>query len=243
MSRYQRKKEEGLIEAVANFVSKLRNQTKECQNILEEEKVRIISEHEHAYAPKKSQPETKKPTLKLNKSLLRSIDWKNYENVCTAYLLAKNINAKTTGLGADGGIDIKVYNQSGEQTGVAQCKAWKKKIGVNLVRELFGVMASEGIDKGIFFTTSTFTFDAIQFCRNKNILLIDGDELIKRIKKLDESQKAKILDVATKGNYETPSCARCGVKMTLRISKKGRSTGNKFWGCVNFPRCRSIINI
>ncbi|MDQ7089041.1 MAG: restriction endonuclease [Methylococcales bacterium] len=179
---------------------------------------------------------------KLTKSLLLSIDWKNYENVCIEYLRIRNWKANGTGNGADGGIDITINSLEGKLVGIAQCKAWKKQIGVNLVRELFGVMASEGVEKGIFFTTSTFTPDAKTFCVNKKLYLIDCNELINRMNKLEESHQVKLLAVATSGNYTTPTCAKCNVKMTIRVSKKGSNIGREFWGCVNFPRCRSIIN-
>ena len=37
-----------------------------------------------------------------------------------------------------------------------------------------------------------------------------------------------------------PLCPKCGVPMVLRHRK---SDGGKFWGCPNFPKCRSIVNI
>ena len=37
-----------------------------------------------------------------------------------------------------------------------------------------------------------------------------------------------------------PLCPKCGVPMVLRQRK---SDGGKFWGCPNYPKCRSIVNI
>lgn len=36
------------------------------------------------------------------------------------------------------------------------------------------------------------------------------------------------------------SCPKCRSIMVLRIAKKGRSTGNKFWGCSKYPRCKGV---
>lgn len=47
------------------------------------------------------------------------------------------------------------------------------------------------------------------------------------------SQKIK-RDIDKKSN----SCLRCGSNMVLRTAKKGRNTGNKFWGCSRYPRCK-----
>lgn len=33
-------------------------------------------------------------------------------------------------------------------------------------------------------------------------------------------------------------CPRCKSKLVLRTAKRGRNSGNKFWGCSRYPRCR-----
>ncbi|AUY08457.1 topoisomerase DNA-binding C4 zinc finger domain-containing protein [Aeromonas sp. ASNIH2] len=40
-----------------------------------------------------------------------------------------------------------------------------------------------------------------------------------------------------------PACPKCGTTMVLRISKRGDTKGNSFWGCTSYPKCRSIIPI
>ena len=37
-------------------------------------------------------------------------------------------------------------------------------------------------------------------------------------------------------------CPRCGGKLVLRTAKRGTYTGNQFYGCTNFPKCRYIKN-
>ncbi len=39
----------------------------------------------------------------------------------------------------------------------------------------------------------------------------------------------------------TPACPKCGSKMILRTAKSGPNAGGQFWGCSNFPRCRSVL--
>jgi Topoisomerase DNA binding C4 zinc finger len=41
----------------------------------------------------------------------------------------------------------------------------------------------------------------------------------------------------------TPACPKCGGTMRERLAKKGRHSGNKFWGCANYPRCKGIRDI
>jgi hypothetical protein len=38
-----------------------------------------------------------------------------------------------------------------------------------------------------------------------------------------------------------PYCPACGEQMLLRTAQRGANTGNKFYVCPNYPRCREII--
>lgn len=38
-------------------------------------------------------------------------------------------------------------------------------------------------------------------------------------------------------------CPNCGDEMVLRKAKKGDRRGKQFWGCSNFPRCRTMLPI
>jgi len=38
-----------------------------------------------------------------------------------------------------------------------------------------------------------------------------------------------------------PNCPKCGQPMVLRVSQQGKNVGQKFWGCVNFPKCRRTL--
>ncbi len=40
-----------------------------------------------------------------------------------------------------------------------------------------------------------------------------------------------------------PDCPQCGVQMTLRTAKTGRSAGQSFWGCSDYPQCRGIVAV
>lgn len=55
------------------------------------------------------------------------------------------------------------------------------------------------------------------------------------------AQEASKQAEAASGN--PPACPNCGTQMVLRTAKKGTNVGEKFWGCPNYPECRTIINI
>lgn len=175
--------------------------------------------------------------------VLTSLEWKRFETVCTEYLKAIGHDAQETRIGADGGVDIVVHGNGQEMPiAIVQCKAWNTyKVGVKPIRELFGLMAAEHVTNGMFITSGEFTSEALSFAEGKRLRLIDGDKLLKSIKKLPEEKQSQLLNIALEGNYTTPTCPRCGIKMTLRSSQKGTDTVNKFWGCVNYPRCRSTL--
>jgi hypothetical protein len=41
----------------------------------------------------------------------------------------------------------------------------------------------------------------------------------------------------------TPICPKCGGDMVLRTAKKGANAGQQFWGCANYPKCRSMLSV
>ena len=58
-----------------------------------------------------------------------------------------------------------------------QCKDQKTPIGEPVLRDLYGLVLSEGVNKGIIITTSKFTEAARRFAEAKPLELIDGHML------------------------------------------------------------------
>ena len=79
----------------------------------------------------------------------------------------------------DGGVDI-ILNKDSNIVYV-QCKAFKGKAGVAIVRELYGVMQSNKISFGIVACLGGFTKGASDFAFGKNIRLIDVNDIIKMV--------------------------------------------------------------
>lgn len=172
--------------------------------------------------------------------VLSSLEWKRFETVCAEYFRMTGYDPKETRIGADGGVDIWVYKQGSEKPfGIVQCKAWTTyKVGIKPVRELFGVMAAEGVGNGMFITSGEFTSEALEFAVGKKLRLISGEMFLDFIGKLSIEKQEELLALALEGDYRTPTCPRCGVKMTLR---QGKSNGRGFWGCLRYPRCRATL--
>ena len=121
---------------------------------------------------------------------------------------------------------------------MVQCKHWKsRKVGVNIVRELLGIMTSSKADQGIIVTCGAFTPPAKDFAHGNSIKLIEGKELVALISNV---QKEPVVQSISQ-SIEIPICQKCGGKMVKRTARRGKNAGNLFWGCSNFPKCRSIV--
>lgn len=170
--------------------------------------------------------------------LLRSLEWYRFEKLAADFYDASGYKSRVTRQGADGGVDVELFSAGEEKTTtLLQCKAWNTyKVGVKPVRELFGVMAAQKVPNGIFLTTGEFTSDARDFARDKSLELIDGATLLARILKMPADVSRGLLERATEGDYTTPTCPKCGIKMTKRSGNNGA-----FWGCVRYPRCRQTF--
>lgn len=179
--------------------------------------------------------------LTWSKDLLRTLEWKRFELLTAEYFRVLGKKVETIRKGADGGIDARIYkDQTSELEYAIQCKAWRTKVGVKEVRELFGVMAHESAGKGLFITTSSFSSEAIRFANehSEKLFLIDGDQFFRLLMKLPDTSKEKLLRFATEGDYQTPTCASCGIKLIKRQGKTGY-----FWGCSNYPRCKVTMKL
>ena len=44
-------------------------------------------------------------------------------------------------------------------------------------------------------------------------------------------------------NEKSLKCPCCGGDLILRTAKKGTKTGQQFYGCSNYPKCRYVRNI
>lgn len=178
-------------------------------------------------------------------ALLRELEWKRFEEVTELYFRLTGWGTQQTRIGPDGGVDINLFRPPDTTiAAVVQCKAWNTyKIGVKPVRELFGVMAAGKIPAGYFVTSGTYTQEASGFAAQVGLTLIDGDGLVGRIQQLPEADRRRIHQLATSGDYKTPTCPRCGEKMLLRTSTKGANIGSQFWGCPCYPRCKATLKI
>lgn len=169
-----------------------------------------------------------------------AIEWRRFEQVCEALFAQAGFRVESHPVGADEGVDIWLHSaHSPDPVAVVQCKHWhEKQVPVKALREFLGVMTAHGVARGTYATSSTFTPKALQFTRDNGINAQDGNGLLRLIAERTQQQQADLLAVALDGDYWRPTCPSCNVKMVERAAHK---TGNAFWGCPHYPRCKFTL--
>ncbi len=169
---------------------------------------------------------------------IRSLGWKQFEElVAEAYRRKGYTVIENAGRGADGGVDIRL--QKDGQLHLVQCKQWQsQKVGVNVVREMFGLMTAESAVSANVICSGIFTQEAKSFAEGKAIDLVDGAQLEALIGQVRRASRETPTPMRPKPSATL--CPRCGSRLVLRTAKKGANAGGQFYGCSAFPKCRHI---
>lgn len=196
----------------------------------------------------KKHKEIYRETTAINKLLnslqhLDDLSGNEFEDfLCDVFFLAKYKVKKNAKLDkGDGGIDIIISKLNSKIA--IQAKAYEfgnKEIGVDTVRDLLGSITSEHIKHGVVITTTCFTGEAINFAQeNKNIELIDRENLYTLIEKLHPSLMSKLYyeEFLHKNNIQ--KCEKCNGILFKKYNKK---TKKYFLACTNFPNCKYTKN-
>ena len=174
--------------------------------------------------------------------LLRHLEWRRFEELCTAYFEALGFTTSVTRSRLDGAAAIAMRVEGAEAAAkvLSHCKSWSAyPIGVKPLQELFDAMAPAGAGEGVLVTSGRFTQPAAAFAAKHNIQLIDGPRLLNELAGLLPEKALALLKLATRGDFLTPTCPGCSVKM---ISRKSTGEGRAFWGCVNYPSCKQTFS-
>ena len=176
---------------------------------------------------------------------IRDLSWRKFEVlVAEAYRRqGYNVTENQT-VGADGGVDVRLEKNG--DLHLVQCKNWKtSKVGVKVVREMYGVMIDEQASSVKIIISGMFTQEAHNFANDKPIDLIDGSQLETLIANVratpPNSNLAPVKEVEPPEPTRTMQsslCPRCGESLILRTAKRGKNAGGQFFGCSSYPKCR-----
>lgn len=175
-------------------------------------------------------------------ALVDSMNWQDFEQLLGEVFRQQGYKVRETGVGgADAGVALQLERDG--QRHLVQCKQWRaQRVGLEVIRELYGAMAAQGAAGGWVVTSGAFTEPARQCVQGRNIQLIDGSALMSLVHEVRPGAaepQAPPTRPTTRG-AAPPSCPVCGGPMVHRKARRGGSAGNGFWGCQGFPKCRGV---
>lgn len=177
-----------------------------------------------------------------------TMTWREFEELVGEYFRRQGYAVIDNGGGGpDGGVDVLL--QKGADRYLVQCKHWRAlRVGVQPVRELYGVMAAKRVAGGFVVTSGDFTEEARSFAQGREVQLINGKALQIAIRAqaasaplaATASQRPMPQPTAAPAAGTAPSCPLCNAPMVLRQARIGPTAGKKFWGCSQFAqtKCR-----
>ena len=172
------------------------------------------------------------------------MSWQEFEALVGEYFRRLGYTVTEQGGSApDGGVDVLL--KKGSDRYLVQCKHWRAlRVGVQPVRELYGVMAAQRVAGGFLVTSGDFTDEARSFANGREVVLINGQALQKglRVQTTSRQPLAAAPQPAASG---VPGCPLCQAPMALRQARSGPMAGKQFWGCSTFAqaRCRGTREI
>ncbi|EGQ9330079.1 restriction endonuclease [Vibrio vulnificus] len=173
---------------------------------------------------------------------LNNLSWLEFEGYIGEFFKQQGYEVKQAfSQKPDGGVDI--WMRKDGQLTLVQCKHWKaRKVGIQILREMYAVMIEHNASKMIVVTSGDFTSEAIKYALDKRLWLINGGELVQMIEQVCNRPTEKTLEV-TPPKSTTPLCPSCHTPLVMRTAKRGQNKGNQFYGCSSYPRCRYTKDI
>ncbi|QDU72632.1 restriction endonuclease [Mucisphaera calidilacus] len=179
---------------------------------------------------------------------IRSLSWREFELLLGEAFRRQRYMVEDTGGVADGGVDL-ILSRRGQVT-LVQAKQWKaRKVGVKIVRELFGVQISRQAHDAIVVTSGDYTREARQFAASNGVKLVDGPVLermiadVQRSGRVQPTPKTRSSSTKTATAAANPRCPKCGKPMVQRVAQRGANAGQAFWGCSGYPSCRATRRV
>lgn len=159
-------------------------------------------------------------------SAIKALHWRQFEQLVADAYRRQGYKVREGDSGADGGIDLTLYK--GKEVVLVQCKQWKsRKVGVSIVREMFGILAASNASQFVIVTSGEFTQQARDFASGKPVTLINGAQLTRIVYKTRASTTA----------CEAPLCPRCKQTLKRRKTKHHRHHTKTILRCSAYPKC------
>lgn len=115
---------------------------------------------------------------------LASMEWEDFEHLVRELFERKynreGVEVKITQASRDGGVDAVIYDSDPFNGGkfIIQTKRYNNIVPIAAVRELYATVMDEHATRGILVTTSNYGADSYDYIKDKQITLINGNELL-----------------------------------------------------------------
>lgn len=178
--------------------------------------------------------------------LLRALEWRHFEALCEEIFKQDGYVTRQEPRGAAGGDYLWLHSRLDlhQPVRIVQCRNWSgEPVGVAAVREFLGAMVDAGLKSGAFMTCGAFTAEAEALARRHGIMAVSGPDLLALVDKRPEALRRELLEIATQGDYQRPTCPRCGRKMLATPSTSAADpSALTHWVCENAPRCQGSLD-
>lgn len=177
------------------------------------------------------------PTMRFTLGLLGKLEWKRFEQLVAQYYTKTGESAKRTGAGPDAPINIHISWKDDPRpfAGVRCVGGPVSIVDLKTLQALFEALTRQEIKRGYAVTTGSFQQAAREFAVEKGLALIPGDSFVEKLNALPEQARAELLRETIVGDFTTPTCPRCDVKMVKSNGREPR------WVCPNRPTCEATI--
>ena len=89
----------------------------------------------------------------------------------------------------EGDVDLELWKKG--RKSVVVCRHWQvRQVGIDLIRDLNGILKFERADEAIFLSSGSYTHDAWQFAQGKPLRLIDGEGLLNLLEGVEDVRQA-----------------------------------------------------
>ncbi|MED4014459.1 restriction endonuclease [Sutcliffiella cohnii] len=129
-------------------------------------------------------------------SSLEDLSWREFERLCFLYFKARGYRPRETGEGADGGVDLIIYNRHHKAEEAIQIKHYinsGNQITVERIRELNSAKRNHKCVLSRFITTSGYTKDALREADNYKMECHDINWVKSKIGKWQELEQKKVV--------------------------------------------------
>ena len=170
-----------------------------------------------------------------NGEFLAKLEWKRFEELVALYYIKTGVVAVRTKTGPDSPVHLKI-SWKGETKPFAcvQCHANPPGlIRSEPLQALALALAGAEIRRGYVVTNGKFNVEARDLAEEKHFTLLPGDILLEKLNALPPMARIELMQEMTKGDYTTPTCPKCDVKMVR--------SGPDGWRCANYPKCEVVL--